>query len=341
MSPEPTHRILFKPLDNSETGGCHIDVYLPTNPKGAPIAWMIHGGGYTIGGSHHIPVDQVEWFLEHGVVVVSSEYRLLPQYARLSLVLWAYRSSPDSCESAHDSASLADIRQDNLDAYKWILNDLNTATQQELNSSKIAILGWSAGGSSLLYLAHDANKAELQSPTCLIPTYPKIQMNDGKSRPQSALREACTEEEWAAIQLIYKEPVSTGYKHGITWYKDDKSRRAKWMMAAMHSGCLHSILMRHDPPYPSENNPIDLLDSTYPPTFVVIATADWLIPPSESHAVVEKLRAAGVEAAFAEAPGMGHGICEDPRSTWPPEGEKWWQEAILPSLQWAENKLKV
>lgn len=44
---------------------------------------MIHGGGFTIGGSHHIPVDQVEWFLEQGVAVVSHEYRLLPQYVDL------------------------------------------------------------------------------------------------------------------------------------------------------------------------------------------------------------------------------------------------------------------
>lgn len=44
---------------------------------------MIHGGGFTIGGSHHIPVDQVEWFLEQGVAVVSHEYRLLPQYVGL------------------------------------------------------------------------------------------------------------------------------------------------------------------------------------------------------------------------------------------------------------------
>lgn len=37
MSPTPTHRILFKPIENSETGGCHIDIYLPAEPKGAPI----------------------------------------------------------------------------------------------------------------------------------------------------------------------------------------------------------------------------------------------------------------------------------------------------------------
>jgi acetyl esterase/lipase len=45
---------------------------------------MIHGGGFTIGGSHHVPVDQVRWFLERGIAVVSNEYRLLPQYVPLA-----------------------------------------------------------------------------------------------------------------------------------------------------------------------------------------------------------------------------------------------------------------
>lgn len=50
------------------------------------------------------------------------------------------------------SASIADVREDNLDAYKWILNDMNTAIGAELDTSRIAILGWSAGGTALLYL---------------------------------------------------------------------------------------------------------------------------------------------------------------------------------------------
>jgi hypothetical protein len=47
---------------------------------------------------------------------------------------------------------MKDIREDNLDAYRWILNDMNKAIGEELDTQKIAILGWSAGGTSLLYL---------------------------------------------------------------------------------------------------------------------------------------------------------------------------------------------
>ena len=45
-----------------------------------------------------------------------------------------------------------DIREDNLDAYKWILDSLNSTIGVRLDISKIAILGWSAGGTALFYL---------------------------------------------------------------------------------------------------------------------------------------------------------------------------------------------
>jgi acetyl esterase/lipase len=108
----------------------------------------------------------------------------------------------------------------------------------------------------------------------------------------------------------------------------------------MRSGTMHSAWMRCDPPYPAETSPINLLAEFYPPTFVVVATADWLIPPAESHSVVETLKGFGVEATYAEAKGMGHGICEDAKSSWP-EDQDWWAEAILPSLEWTVSKLKA
>jgi acetyl esterase/lipase len=108
----------------------------------------------------------------------------------------------------------------------------------------------------------------------------------------------------------------------------------------MRSGTIHASWMRSDPPFPADVSPINLLTASFPPTFVIVATADWLIPPSESYSVVEKLKELGVEATYADAVGMGHGVCEDPRSSWP-EGQRWWEEAVEPSLEWAEKKLRA
>jgi hypothetical protein len=89
------------------------------------------------------------------------------------------------------------------------------------------------------------HKAGLQSPTCLFPTFTKVQINDGKARPRSALRKACSPEEWEAVQKLEWVPECTGYAHRpagreimdfaldpysmmsrITWYKDEPSHSA-------------------------------------------------------------------------------------------------------------------
>jgi acetyl esterase/lipase len=41
---------------------------------------MIHGGGFTLGESVHVPYNQVNYLLDNGVAVCSIGYRLLPQY---------------------------------------------------------------------------------------------------------------------------------------------------------------------------------------------------------------------------------------------------------------------
>lgn len=61
---------------------------------------------------------------------------------------------------------------------------------------------------------NDAYEAGLQSPTCLIPTDPKVEMNDYEVRPRSVLKEACSAEEWQGFERLNRGPVSTDYKYG-------------------------------------------------------------------------------------------------------------------------------
>jgi acetyl esterase/lipase len=89
---------------------------------------MIHGGAWTIGGSDHLPPDQVNFLLARGFAVVSPEYRLLPH------------------------VKLDEAVDDLVDAYRWTLNDLCTATQTELDANSTCIMGWSAGGTGTLLL---------------------------------------------------------------------------------------------------------------------------------------------------------------------------------------------
>lgn len=58
-----------------------LDVYLPAKTQDAPVIVMVHGGGWRFGDKSQIPAwrNKVEHWTGQGIVVVSVNYRLLPQ----------------------------------------------------------------------------------------------------------------------------------------------------------------------------------------------------------------------------------------------------------------------
>lgn len=109
----------------------------------------------------------------------------------------------------------------------------------------------------------------------------------------------------------------------------------------MRNDLLISLLIG-DPPFPASSSPLGVLSADFPPTFVVVATADDLIPPAQSYAIVDTLKRLGVDAQAGEAHGMGHGRAEVHQSDgrWP-EGVMWWETAIEPSLEFVLKYLKA
>lgn len=57
-----------------------MDVYLPPNPRHAPIILMVHGGGWRIGdkASSDVVVNKANHWLRRGYVFISADNRLLP-----------------------------------------------------------------------------------------------------------------------------------------------------------------------------------------------------------------------------------------------------------------------
>ena len=112
-----------------------------------------------------------------------------------------------------------------------------------------------------------------------------------------------------------------------------------WARATYKTQTLNSWLCGQDSPYPPETSPINVISSSFPPVLVVIATADTLISPDQSYNLVNKLKHLGVDASHVEAKGMPHAIAEEGRDTWP-EDQDWWNQAILPSLEWVVRMTK-
>lgn len=100
---------------------------------------MIHGGAWSIGGSGHLPPDQVTYLLEEGFAVVSPEYRLAPH------------------------VKLAECVEDLLDAYRFVQNGLNEVLGTELDVKRTCIMGWSAGGTGTFLLV-SLSSAAIQDP---------------------------------------------------------------------------------------------------------------------------------------------------------------------------------
>jgi acetyl esterase len=100
-------------------GNIPIRIYQPIDSRSLPILIWYHGGGFTMGdldGSDSFSAEAVKTF---GAVVVSVDYRLAPEY-----------TFPAAAEDAYA-------------AFAW------TAQNAELisgNSSRIAVMGGSAGG---------------------------------------------------------------------------------------------------------------------------------------------------------------------------------------------------
>lgn len=104
----------------------------------------------------------------------------------------------------------------------------------------------------------------------------------------------------------------------------------------MKGSALHSYLYdQAEPPFSRQYTPIHLIDSSFPPTFVLVAGADRLLPVLQSTDFLQALQTRGVECQSATAHGMPHGKCENWDEEVDTDYPRWWNEAIEPSIRWA------
>lgn len=108
----------------------------------------------------------------------------------------------------------------------------------------------------------------------------------------------------------------------------------------MGTKTINTFLAGGDPPFANDIFPIDIITKDSPPTMVVVATADTLIPTSQSYNLHAKLKDLGVDCGYMECDGMKHGEaeCLPGLHIWP-ENCTWWEDAIKPSLDWATERV--
>ncbi|THW43541.1 alpha/beta-hydrolase [Aureobasidium pullulans] len=136
---EPSLTYTYKQVENTII---NLDVFLPSKRYGArnipsPVMLFIHGGAWIGGNRQEFSRPVFEEFLSHEFVIVSTDYRLVP-------------------ESSFVNGQLEDIR----DVETWIKTEMPSKLKDhgfDVQTEQIVVVGGSAG--ALLALLTKTNRA--------------------------------------------------------------------------------------------------------------------------------------------------------------------------------------
>jgi acetyl esterase/lipase len=139
-----------------------LDLYLPINntPKSIPIFVFIHGGGFT-GGDKRL-IDLCSKIAAQGFAVVSINYRLTLKYKKVSGASCSANMAKGLPLNGtfHPvlNEAIKNASDDAISALQWIKDN---AAKYNLNTSKVAISGGSAGGMTALHVAYASQQKVL------------------------------------------------------------------------------------------------------------------------------------------------------------------------------------
>ncbi|KDE07717.1 hypothetical protein MVLG_01991 [Microbotryum lychnidis-dioicae p1A1 Lamole] len=244
-------------------------------------------------------------------------------------------------------------REDVLDAYIFYQTKLNDVLAKESNESapnldvkRAFAAGGSAGGTSTLCLPIDVHnynnlkkhlEAKIVQPRAVVPAYPACLKDGYQDNPTSALEENLAKdnpEGWKAVQKLFVGRVSCSFKTNSMPLPDDHPR-CIWVNSDVKYNC-HNSFLWGNPPYPAAANFLNFFGPWFPPTFMLAAEGDSLIPVQHSYDVVEALKKHDVETRVGIGKNAEHGFTEWNPKLWP-EGADWWTP-IEEGLNWAIAK---
>ena len=258
MQPTPTDAVMAVMQDNKMTapasqcdtvgkdipvtgGSTHLRIYTPKQGKSPyPVIVYYHGGGWVIanidvynGGAQAL-CEQV------GAVLVSVEYPMGPE-----------RKFP----AAHNVS---------FDAYQWVLKNF---AELKGDSTKVAVVGESAGGNLAANMSIMARDKKIKMPLCQVLIYP-IANNDVNS--ESYVK-------FAAAKPLSKPMMEWFFKNELSSASQSADSRISLVKANL---------------------------AGLPKTLIIGAEIDPL--QSEGKLLSDKLSAAGVQTDYQLYPGVTH-----------------------------------
>ncbi len=235
----PDEDVVYSRFDDQDLT---LSVWRPTTTDGAgaPVIVMVHGGGFISGSRlEGTPPAHARWFAEQGYLVVSADYTLSTDRRHL----WDVTEGQIACALAWTAAN---------------------ARHHGGDSTRLTMIGDSAGGNLALQAAYKGNAGKLAS-SCG-GDVPRVQA-------VSALYPVSDME-----QLYHNEPSRTFAEQ----YLGGSPRQYPERYAA--------------------TTPANHIGPRTPPTLLALGASDYIVPPDGTYRLYERLQRGDVPSHLIEVP---------------------------------------
>lgn len=253
-----------------------VNVYREDDEKDRPVVVWIHGGALIMGGREGVNGRVKKMFLDAGYTIVSIDYRLAPE------------------------TKLPAIIEDIEDAFKWIRE--KGPELFHIDSSRIAVLGGSAGGYLTLATGHRLKPR----PTVLVAFWGYGDLiGDWYSKPSPHPRHQRSKMSEDEARRQVSGPA-------IANSRDRKGNGGAFYQFCRQRGFWPREVSGWDPhkdakkfgPYMPVNN----VTSEYPPTLLIHGTEDTDVPCEQSVMMADEFKKYGVDHELIMIAGGEHGL---------------------------------
>ncbi len=251
------------------------NVYRADDEKVRPVVVWIHGGALIMGGRNGVNGRVKKMFLDAGYAIVSIDYRLAPE------------------------TKLPAIIEDVEDAFKWVRE--KGPELFGIDSSKIAVLGGSAGGYLTLTTGHRVKPR----PTVLVAFWGYGDLiGDWYSKPSPHyLQRSKIPEDQARKQV--SGPV-------IANSKDRNGNGGMFYLFCRQRGIWPKEVSGWDPHKEAKKYypymPVKNVTKQYPPTLLIHGTNDNDVPYEQSVMMVNQFKKFHIDHELVTIAGGGHGL---------------------------------